>query len=170
MKHLFLISFFCLSIVCCFAQQVLSPEVIASQGGTFQSPTLEVSYTVGEMAAINTITGNSFILTQGFHQPDKFVVITVNEIDSDLGLLVFPNPANAELNIKLNIARNQQFKVECFDAAGRLIGTPFQINHLPGEQNYLFNISGLAPGAYLLRLSDAKSGTTQVVKFTKLLN
>lgn len=150
--------------------QVLSPEVIASQGGTFQNAEFEVSYTVGEMAAINTLSNNSFILTQGFHQPDKFVTVRVEEISSDMNLLAFPNPASSILNLQLNLDRRAAFKVECFDVSGRLVNEPMQINHAAGEQTYQFNISGLAPGAYFLRLSSNQNNNFQTIKFTKHLN
>jgi hypothetical protein len=149
--------------------QVLSPEVIASQGGTYQNADFEVSYTVGEMVAISTISNNTFILTQGFHQPDKFVSVHVDEIVSDMNLIAFPNPASSVLNVQLNLDRRAAFKVECFDLAGRLVNEPMQINHASGEQTYQFNIAGLAPGAYFLRLASVDSKKVQTIKFTKHL-
>ncbi|MFN4122228.1 MAG: T9SS type A sorting domain-containing protein [Flavobacteriales bacterium] len=149
--------------------QVLSPEVIASQGGNFQNAEMEVSYTVGEMAAITTISNNSFILTQGFHQPDKFVSVRIDEIATDMNIIAFPNPASSVLNVQINLDRRHAFKAECFDLSGRLVNEPIQINHASGEQTYQFNIAGLAPGVYFLRFSSPNFKQIQTINFTKHL-
>jgi hypothetical protein len=170
MKKIKLISLLFLFFASTTYAQILSPEVISSQGGNFISPQFEVSYTVGEMAAISTISANNYILTQGFHQPDKYVTVSVDEVVSNVGLLAYPNPAHSVLNLQLTLDRNQKFVAECFDISGRLVNTPIQINHLPGVQTYQFEISGLAPGAYFLRLSAENGNASQTVKFTKHLN
>jgi hypothetical protein len=50
-----------------FAQQ-LSPTVISAGGGSYQSSLFAIDYTIGE-TFITTLTGNDYMLTQGFHQP-----------------------------------------------------------------------------------------------------
>jgi hypothetical protein len=50
-----------------FAQQ-LSPTVISAGGGSYQSSQFAIDYTIGE-TFITTLTGNGYMVTQGFHQP-----------------------------------------------------------------------------------------------------
>jgi hypothetical protein len=50
-----------------FAQD-LSPSVIATGGGTYQSTQFSIDYTIGE-TFITTLNGNGYMVTQGFHQP-----------------------------------------------------------------------------------------------------
>ncbi|MCA1763140.1 MAG: gliding motility-associated C-terminal domain-containing protein [Cryomorphaceae bacterium] len=64
--------FFGLGFSAC-AQTTLSRQVIANSGfSEVISGTTEVSYTTGE-ALVSTETGESTVLTQGFHQPNLFL-------------------------------------------------------------------------------------------------
>ena len=71
----FFYSFF-LAVLCingATAQQ-LSPSVIASAGGSFQSTEFSLDYTLGE-TFITTLSNGQNILTQGFHQPQAGVIV-----------------------------------------------------------------------------------------------
>jgi hypothetical protein len=59
--------FFCLFLFLRLSAQTLDRNVIASSGGFFNSPTLSVSYTLGETFTPTFIVGNT-MLTQGFQQ------------------------------------------------------------------------------------------------------
>jgi hypothetical protein len=67
MRFFYLIFFsvqFCVGLN---AQQ-LTPTVISAGGGSYQSTEFSIDYTIGE-TFITTLTGNGFVVTQGFHQP-----------------------------------------------------------------------------------------------------
>ena len=50
--------------------QLLTHNVIGSQGDYFWSPTATVAWTMGELMS-ETYAPSDYYLTQGFHQPDK---------------------------------------------------------------------------------------------------
>lgn len=73
MKFFYSILFVLLCIHGSTAQQ-LSPSVIASSGGSFQSAAFSLDYTLGE-TFVTTLSNGQNILTQGFHQPQVGVIV-----------------------------------------------------------------------------------------------
>jgi hypothetical protein len=67
----------CIILTANLNAQSLSPVVLASSGGYFESGTVSLSWTLGEMAT-ETFSGSNIILTQGFQQPVVGVVISIN--------------------------------------------------------------------------------------------
>ena len=59
--------------------QTSAPQVIASGGGYTSTPQFSNSYTIGEMCLIETYQPGSFILTQGFQQPNKKTELVSND-------------------------------------------------------------------------------------------
>jgi hypothetical protein len=57
-----------------FFAQTLSPSVIASAGNSFSSAQFSLDYTLGE-TFVTTLSNESNILTQGFHQPQAGVTV-----------------------------------------------------------------------------------------------
>ncbi|MFU8843753.1 MAG: hypothetical protein ACNA7V_08100 [Bacteroidales bacterium] len=104
--------FILILIIGCFfdiSGQTLTPEVISSSGGYFESTNASVSWTLGETVT-ETFTGTSFILTQGFQQP---LGIQITGIDLDL-LVFLEGPYNGlemktGLNSKGMIPLNQPY-------------------------------------------------------------
>ncbi|MCB0683669.1 MAG: hypothetical protein KDC32_22625, partial [Saprospiraceae bacterium] len=70
--------------------QSLAPEVIASAGEHFATANAQLSWTVGE-PVIETYTGSTAQLTQGFHQTN-LTVVAVNDPTAAFQVSVFPNP------------------------------------------------------------------------------
>ncbi|MFM7104490.1 MAG: hypothetical protein ACKOW8_03140, partial [Flavobacteriales bacterium] len=66
--------FFCVTISTGIVRsQSLSPTVIATSNGSYVGSTFSMDYTVGE-TFINTLSGDGYILTQGFHQPESIII------------------------------------------------------------------------------------------------
>lgn len=148
--------------------QLLTPQVISSQGGHFQSPAFSVSYTVGELAAVTTISGNSFIFTQGFHQPDKFAIVNqIADVESNWNIYAFPNPVSDQMTLSLSSDKTFNLLIQITDAAGRLVFSQSGVKTVPGEQVIQLNFADYAPGVYHIRLDDELSGATQVLKAIK---
>ncbi|MBA3899779.1 MAG: gliding motility-associated C-terminal domain-containing protein [Bacteroidetes bacterium] len=76
MKNLFLVLILIVSAITGRAQS-LAPTVIATSGDYFESPSLSVSWTIGELMS-ETYTSTDHFLTQGFHQPSPRIPF-VNE-------------------------------------------------------------------------------------------
>lgn len=75
-------------------------------------------------------------------------------------LVVWPNPANEMVNVQVRKAAGT---LMLYQLTGQLV----QTHHLSGQQPLLFNVAGLAPGAYYLRFV-ATDGIYRPVE-TKLL-
>ncbi len=85
----------CLSLSTIYAQQVIS-----AAGSHVENDHGSLSWTLGEVA-IETISSQDLILTQGFHQT-KLTVTGINIVPGYVpDISAFPNPTNGLLNVKL---------------------------------------------------------------------
>jgi hypothetical protein len=80
--------------------QSISPSVISTAGGLASNGGGSLSYTVGEMAMIETFSAKAHFLTQGFQQPWDFIT-TVDDPSSSIGIGVYPNPASGFFYVQL---------------------------------------------------------------------
>lgn len=166
-KNLFTISF----IITCgslWAQTQLSPQVFASQGNTFKNGQFEISYTIGELAAVSTLTAVNQILTQGFQQPDKFTIAFVEDISSGWEASLFPNPVNDLLNLSIESSVYTQLEAKVFDASGRIVASYSNLKCLPGSVQFPISTQGFAAGAYLLRIHSKTGSFQKTLRFNKL--
>lgn len=129
------------------AAQTSSPEVIASAGDYFSSAGLSNSYTVGELALVETYTTGTFMLTQGFQQPPDNLngMAPVNQNANTM--TVFPNPGNGLFFMDYNLEENAVVIVEAFDVLGQLVYSE-QTNRSNGMQHHAVDISTQADGIY----------------------
>ncbi len=145
----------------------LSPEVFSSQGGNFIGADFELSYTIGELAAISTITSGDITLTQGFHQPDKFTIISIRPLEEELGAEIFPNPSSEMAQIKISSSEFYCLNIELYDAAGRMLRSE-KVKQFPGEQLYTLPTSDLAVGTYLVRLINSDGSAKKTLRLNKI--
>lgn len=148
--------------------QSLTPQVFASQGNLFQNSNFSVSYTIGELAAVNTLNANGFILTQGFHQPDKFSIVNfIPSIQANWSSNTFPNPVSNELNLNIQTEKPLQLNIQLVDASGRLVVLFSNLATMVGEQNIVIPFESYASGIYTLFLTENKTGSRQSIKIVK---
>jgi hypothetical protein len=166
--HLYRIVCLLLSTAPCMAQSTLSPSVIASEGNHFSNSSFQLSYTIGEMALVSTEAVGNTILTQGFHQPDKFTIILVNDLANDLNAVVFPNPFGDQVYLQLEGWKHERFMIDLFDASGRKVINGKQFQHIPGTQQIPIETSHLAVGTYLLRLLNTETGSEKSFRITRM--
>ena len=146
---------------------ILAPQVIASQGQHFQNAQFELSWTIGEMSAVSTISGGNNTFTQGFHQPDKFTIAVTEDLMASWSAGLSPNPADAYITLSLNAVNNEEMVIEILDAAGRLVRSPQKLQVMPGQQQIDFPLTDMASGIYLLRLSTADGKNQRSYRFNK---
>jgi hypothetical protein len=164
-----------LGLVSCFyfftayaiAQPQLSPQVIGAAGQDFQSSQFQLTYTVGELAAVNTLTAGNSTLTQGFHQPDKFTIAWTTFPESELSIGLYPNPANDYIRVFWESKTAKSYELSIFDATGRLVIAPTLIttNFHSGET--ALPTSTLAAGSYFLKIASAEGLHTKSLPFNK---
>jgi hypothetical protein len=151
-----------------WGQTQLSPQVFSSQGGDFSNAQFGVSYTIGEMSSVSTISNGNFTLTQGFHQPDKYQIALVESIDASWNAEVYPNPADEQLTLKLSSEKMLDLTLDLYDAEGRKVMASRKLNQVPGTQTYTVETSDLAAGAYLLRMTSADGKHQRSFRITKM--
>jgi hypothetical protein len=144
-----------------------SPQVYSTQGQDFINSEFQISYTIGEMVAVTTVSNASNTFTQGFHQPDKYSV-GFESIESLWSGYVYPNPVDDQVTLSISSDYQANYLLDLFDASGKRILANKKINHLPGSQQFSFSTSDLAAGAYLLRVSSSEGGNQRSFRFTRM--
>lgn len=147
-----------------FQAQNLDTKVIASSGESFEGNSMQIDWTLGEVA-ITTIGNSSGQITQGFHQP-SYTFTNINELPSDLGKIkVYPNPSSDRIEMELDFDVNRTVKIQLMDMNRRLIlEKKANGNHI----SEVFNIATLPPANYLINFiidSNQYLQTTKIQKF-----
>jgi hypothetical protein len=129
--------------------QSLTPFVVATSGGFFSNASGMLSETVGELAAVTTLSSANNFLTQGFQQSSDFSTeVSTNEFP-DFSISVFPNPSEGFFNLIINSRQNESLELTVYDVLGKKIIYSHQI--ITSGKNY-FNIdlSQRVAGIYLM--------------------
>lgn len=151
-----------------FAQDInLSPEVYSSGGELYSGSDFEISYTIGELAAVTTISSANLALTQGFHQPDKFTIILIDPLESLLGAELYPNPSSDLAQVKISSDRYYDLNMSLFDVTGKEILNK-SLKHSPGDQIINLPIKELSAGTYLVRIITEDGEVAKTLRLNKI--
>lgn len=137
-------------------------QSVVASGGTATGSGGSVSYTIGQVA-YHQIAGSNGSSSEGVQQPYEFFVSGIDEQKGiTLNMSVFPNPAMATVNLKVETQGGGKLSCQLYDAQGK---------HLFGQgiSNSITPIAmqSLAAGSYFLKVSDLQ----QVIKtFTIIKN
>lgn len=152
MKQL-LLCILALATVVVLPAQTIERSVIGAAGTSLSSASFEVDFTVGE-AVVTTVESGSFVLTQGFQQGD----LDLTGIEAPLLTVdyrLYPNPTADRVQLDLQAARPVTLHLQWFDAQGRQVALPAETLRLGSQpQSLHYDLSALATGTYLLRLTD----------------
>lgn len=125
-----------------------SQDIATTCGEYFSNMNGSVSFTIGE-PVIETFSGSNKIITQGFQQ-SKFYPVSVEEpIQSQLSILMSPNPVNDILKIQILDSRDANYYIKLFSGNGGLL--------LDGEiqgPDSEISFDHFAPGVYMLYVSN----------------
>ena len=149
LKSFFILSGFLLVVNQAVAQQS-TPYVIAAGGDYFTAGTFTNSFTVGEEALVQTFTGSTFVLTQGFQQPNDGpnAILDPQVITK---VTAYPNPTSGMLSLNYNLLTANRVTVEVYDLAGKLLLTTYK-EQQAGLQREQLDLSALSDGAYFVNL------------------
>ena len=160
MKQLLLISVAAMLCPAVNAQVTLAPKVIASTGQYVKHGPFEVSYTVGEMAAVTTLGSiNGLHITQGFHQPEEVAILTaLSEQKSELiNVALYPNPTTQTVWIGYHLAEAGKVNLRIYSISGQLIETLSNDNYGGGSILNHYDVSHLSNGNYFMSLQFTSS-------------
>jgi hypothetical protein len=143
--------------------QLLSQEVIGSQGDFSSTPSGSLSWTIGEVIT-TTVSNGSEILTQGFQQ----IILSdagIWENFSTRNVGVYPNPFHSNLTI-INNALEGEHQLMVIDNSGKIIYMS-SLNFSSSITEHTVQLSQLASGIYQLSLISEGTNvhTTRIVKY-----
>lgn len=87
------------------------------------------------------------------------VVVGLDELTSVNGAMVYPNPAENELNVKFNALTNQAMVVVITDITGKVVQT-YNVNAVQGDNLVYVSTEQLASGAYFVNLTEGTASIT----------
>jgi Secretion system C-terminal sorting domain len=153
------------------AQSKFSGTVISTGGGfATGSSGYTLSYTIGEMSAIQTFSKTNVILTQGFQQPvDQITGILETERTADGSFSIYPNPVQGTLWYGFEFSDRGDVSVSVYDMAGKLIETPLTESYDNGKVIHRMDCSAYAAAMYIMTATFTPS-SGKTVTITKKLN
>lgn len=108
-----------------------------------------VSYSVGQIDYI-TAEGSGGRMTEGVQQPyEIYTIVGVGEVQIELEMAVFPNPARDLLNLQIENFNGGNMSFKLYDKVGNLVVD----QKIIGKQTQI-DLSGLALATYLLQVYD----------------
>lgn len=121
-------------------------QLVSSAGDSYQNENYQLDWSIGEIA-VATFSGESQILTQGFHQGSLEISTLINQTDLEISMKIYPNPTSSYIHLTTE-ANKQRLKVYITNLNGTTIFSG-DINAIPWQ----FDFSGYASGTYLLMVS-----------------
>ena len=106
------------------------------------SPTQTFTFSPGEYRLYTTVRINT---------PDGFTTSTPELVKETFKLSITPNPTYAEALIQYKLEESGKVKLEVYNLLGQQLRTLFAARQAPGA--YTERLDGLAPGAYLIKLT-----------------
>jgi len=151
-------------------QETLGRTVIASAGGTLISDNGLNDYiltnTLGETKTktekVFVFPPNTFILNEGFQQPDQWIVESTEnqKLNTALNIKVYPNPFSGNIIIDSESPKEDQIDLNIYAADGRFIKT-YSVQNSIQE----LNLNYLSSGKYIFEFSNQKTN----IKLNKTL-
>jgi hypothetical protein len=124
---------------------------LAAAGGDSSGGGGSVNFTAGQIAYLAVETPQGAVL-QGVQQP--FFIVSVKEVKRlEINCLLYPNPVENELTLKIEDFAAQDLRYQLFDLNGRL----FAAGPVTTAETTI-PTSALQAGNYLLTLRDAEGG------------
>lgn len=131
--------------------QSLSPSAVSSAGGYFVTPSVSLSSTVAEMTMVQTFTSTGNILTQGFQQPEDFLVDLNDGVDNSSTILIYPNPTDGQYSISYIAVQSGKNNIQLYNLVGQIVSMCI-VESVQGENRVNMDIRSLNQGVYLLMI------------------
>lgn len=82
--------------------------------------------------------------------------------NNNFNVVVFPNPANEQVNVSYELNQSSQMNIELFDIIGNVISST-SISKSSGKHQTAINIEHLNQGAYLIKLSSENGNSSKLI-------
>jgi PKD repeat protein len=102
-------------------------------------------------------TNNDFVVKNNTVVPKT---VSIDNSQKELQMKTYPNPVENQLNIALSLESNTQISVEIYNLAGQnLLSNNYNLQ--AGSQTLRINLSDLAKGSYILRITNTNGAHTK---------
>jgi hypothetical protein len=136
-------------------------NAIPATGGNATGSGGSVSYTIGQVV-YTTNSGTNGSAVQGVQQPYEISIVTGIEEAKDISLeiVVYPNPAEDFIKLKIKNYEFQNLRYQLYNVNGSLL----QDNKVEGNETDI-TLQTLVPATYFLKVTD----NNKVVKTFKII-
>ena len=138
-----------------FSQTTIDKSSIDSGGAIATNATVNVIYTIGEVAVQEATLGNIHI-SEGFISAKTMSSLGIANYTQLIGVTLYPNPATDFINIQF--ATRANYEISIYDLVGKELG----VYHLTNSDTQRITINQLASAIYVVVLinKDAKQYKT----------
>jgi len=141
-----------------FSQQ-LTPSVISSSGGFYTNTAGMLSFTTGEILAIETYSKTTSILTQGFQQPWDLGTYINEHPFQDFSFGIYPNPSDGQFYLLTDSDLNLHLDISVSDLLGKKCKS-LSVDPVSKINIELVNVSALPGGTYIVSLKAKEKNTS----------
>lgn len=170
-KRILLFAFF-LAIKISIQAQGIAPNVLNMGGGYLNNGYYQYEYSVGEMAAIETMISPGNIITNGFLQPftDRPFGNNTSSSWSNDEIKIFPVPTRGRIEIDILSKQKGKITMRLSDASGKTIRTEL-FDYAGLGRIVIWDLTNVASANYFLSIildplpgSVNKSGGFKILK------
>ncbi|MFH0865453.1 MAG: T9SS type A sorting domain-containing protein [Bacteroidota bacterium] len=147
--------------------QTLSPTVISSSGGFYSTGSAMLSFTVAEMTMVQTFTAGGNFLTQGFQQPEDYVVGIPENPTVTGDILIYPNPTSGIFTLSYISNSSGENIIIMYNLVGQVVLTKAVLQSA-GTNTVTFDISSFSQGIYMLELTTENSKGEKQINYNKI--
>lgn len=144
--------------------QSVAPDVLSSAGDFYSNASGMVQWTLGE-AMVETYNTGGYFVTQGFHQPDVLATGAPTFLSSNESIGLYPNPASDHITLEFGENTEGNYQIDIYNSLGQVVRT--QDFAATNFSRLDIGLSGLANGAYFVRMNKKDSTETKSFHFNK---
>ncbi len=123
-------------------------------GNISTNPNPTHTYSSGGTYDVCLVSSTTFNCPDTICQTLSVTVGIENQLENGW-MNLFPNPANEELTLKLNLKETGEMILELFSSEGKKLQSQ-SVFHSDQESEYQFNLNGLRKGVYLVKITTAE--------------
>ena len=146
--------------------QSIDRQVIGTGGGNFKSSTIQSDHTVGE-AITTTLIKGTFVLSQGFQQPESGGVVGKVIPKITVKYSLYPNPAAEYITLELNSDARGEVLISIVNMLGQQLYMQSKVVNIYPQYKETFSIDQFAAGAYIFNIYQKDGRLIHAIKFTK---
>lgn len=137
-----------------------SIPINSTQNYTFHY-TIPSQYDVTQMKVIILLIDNTTSTKHIMNSASGAVLMGINDPSSSIGAVsLYPNPANDNATIHLNLSQTEDVIISVYDIAGELISAENKGQVAQGEHNFNLGTANLAKGMYMVKVTAGNSEQT----------